>query len=341
MVFAVGSNLTYSFIEVLSLSHARPAFGLDATALADADSRAELRSAQFSLSNAPGTNDFSGEHESRGHCDSIGLTVSAGYCESMEFALSKTFEGKIVSGEHESRGHCDSIGLTVSAGYCDSMEFALSKTFEGKIVSASYESSPRCGSTVPYGSGSFAISRQYDDALGFAVSNLLNLSDLVNSEICESTKCYGAGDSPMSQQLRISIIHGPSGLRTISSAFTATCRFGSSEPYFPDLGHAQDDQIQSARIVWTILGVVVAISLPIVGGIVLFWLNHSRDLAATMSETESEVEIEGGILSSLSGFEIFLSEENGLTDDDLCAVQNEAKDTDSFSVQIDESSLLM
>jgi hypothetical protein len=190
-------------------------------------------------------------------------------------------------------------------------------------------------------SGSFAISKQFNgvfhpgrykfasevssDSRSSVMSNVWNLSWNTYSEIYESAECYAAGQFPIPNRFRISITFGSFGLDSVASVFTLACPFGSSDRHFSGMDPAQVLQIQSTKVVWTILGIVVGISLPIISGIVLFCINHSRHSSETMSETESEVEIPGGILASLSNFEIFLSEENGLTGDSLFSVQNEAK----------------
>jgi hypothetical protein len=105
------------------------------------------------------------------------------------------------------------------------------------------------------------------------------------------------------------------GLGEYVSVFILAYPFGSRESYFPELNSAQPDQGQSLKVVWTLFGVVVPVSLLLVGGIVLIRANHGvAPIPSThTSDTESEVEIPYATLSLLTGFEMFVSEENGLT----------------------------
>jgi hypothetical protein len=79
------------------------------------------------------------------------------------------------------------------------------------------------------------------------MSNLLNLSSHVNSEICESSEDYAEGDFPVTKQLKISITYGSFGLGRTASVLTVTCPFGSNGRHFADLEPAQVDRAQAVR----------------------------------------------------------------------------------------------
>jgi hypothetical protein len=200
--------------------------------------------------------------------------------------------------------HCSGdFGSLGSGGFsCSNVLDQLTKTAEG-------ESTWHCDSML-----SHEFDGKRNSGKCQSLWDLVNLSDLVHSREFEMSDLVVSHDCD-------GMIH--SGELTI-----LTFLFGSSLAYFrePDAGRA--DQTQSLTIVSTIIGIVVAVSLLIVGGVILLKANHSRTLSTRKSEVGSEVDLPDDNLSSLTGFETFLSEENGLTDGDAFCPQNAVNDSD-------------
>jgi hypothetical protein len=297
VVFHVDLNLTYSFIDVLSFGALRPTCAFDATRLVERYDSAELLS--FELMHSIDVHASEADHIA-GNSEQDG---SALYPDSMGLRLSNHIDEMV-----ESKGCSD----------CES--FWISKRFDQMVDSIRYK----------------IESKGCSDSESFALSDLLNLCALVNSQASESKQSYRPGDLQISKQFGISISGGSFELRAIASVFTVTRTFGSIERYFPDLDPVPVNPIQKTGVVWTILGVLVAISPLIIGGIVLLCLNHSRTSIVIMRDPESEKEIPADNLTSIPGFEIFVGEENGPSDDGVVSLQNGAKDSD-----VDESFLFV
>jgi hypothetical protein len=137
----------------------------------------------------------------------------------------------------------------------------------------------------------------------------------------------GAEDTDRDQgETRIDCISRKSGWPG-SPAFPASAPvFALTVLYFPVMNAGQVGQIRGSKVRSTILGVVVGAVLLSVSGIVVKTI-HRRILWRTTSDIESQFESATSTSSSVSGFETFISEENGLTHDQSFLIENNSKDS--------------
>jgi hypothetical protein len=267
----------------------------------------------------------SGEYASRLCCDSASLTSSnqvdrmkySGQYESVRsfgsatVALSNQCFELRDSRTYDSRPYCDSGGMTftkqfdglqhsgpyASIPYCDSMGLTFTRRANEKNSSGQYDSKPY------HDSDSLRVSMEFDkmmDSVGHESEQYCKSASLLWSNGLDRMENSGGYESARysvsvrfatSIQGMISVIRRSVELHTF--VLSVTSLFGSSESCLPELDAAQASQTQGTKVVWTILGVVVAVSIMIVAAILLVRVNRIRASSTPMSRTESELDVAG------------------------------------------------
>jgi hypothetical protein len=109
------------------------------------------------------------------------------------------------------------------------------------------------------------------------------------------------------------------------ATYIVGCRDGNC----PDPAAVHAGEIEGLKVVWTILAIVAAVSLLVIGGIVHAKTSHDGWFRTPTNEMKSEDESPNSALrQSVYGFEIFISDENGLSHGQSFSIENEINDAD-------------